>query len=91
MNKLGMMVDISHVSDKTFYDVLATSKAPVIASHSSCRAICTAPRNMTDQMIKDLAAHGGVIQINYQLASSARNIQTLTTSIPNTAKRLTPK
>jgi membrane dipeptidase len=67
MNKLGMMVDISHVADKTFYDVLATSKAPVIASHSSCRAICTAPRNMTDQMIKDLAAHGGVIQINYHV------------------------
>lgn len=67
MNKLGMMVDISHVSDKTFYDVLATSKAPVIASHSSCRAICTAGRNMTDQMIKDLAAHGGVIQINYHI------------------------
>ena len=67
MNKLGMMVDISHVADKTFYDVLATTKAPVIASHSSCRAICTAPRNMTDQMIKDLAAHGGVIQINYHI------------------------
>jgi membrane dipeptidase len=67
MNKLGMMVDISHVSDKTFYDVLAASQAPVIASHSSCRAICTAPRNMTDQMIKDLAAHGGVIQINYHI------------------------
>ncbi len=67
MNKLGMMVDISHVADKTFYDVLATSKAPVIASHSSCRAICTAGRNMTDQMIKDLAAHGGVIQINYHI------------------------
>src|ERR1700729_371980 len=67
MNRLGMMVDISHVADKTFYDVLAASKAPVIASHSSCRAICTAPRNMTDQMIKDLAAHGGVIQINYHI------------------------
>jgi membrane dipeptidase len=67
MNKLGMMVDISHVADKTFYDVLTTSKAPVIASHSSCRAICTAPRNMTDQMIRDLAAHGGVIQINYHI------------------------
>ena len=67
MNKLGIIVDISHVSDKTFYDVLATSKAPVFASHSSCRAICDAPRNMTDQMIKDLAAHGGVIQINYHV------------------------
>ncbi len=67
MNRLGMIVDVSHVSDKTFYDVLATSKAPVFASHSSCRAICDHPRNMTDQMIKDLAAKGGVIQINYHV------------------------
>jgi membrane dipeptidase len=65
MNRLGMIVDISHVSDKTFYDVLATSQAPVIASHSSCRALCDAPRNLTDQMIRDLAARGGVIQINF--------------------------
>ena len=68
MNRLGVMVDISHVSDKTFYDALEVSKAPLIASHSSCRAICDAPRNMTDQMIKDLAAKGGVIQINYHVA-----------------------
>ena len=67
MNKLGVMVDISHVSDKTFYDALETSKAPVFASHSSCRAICDAPRNMTDQMMKDLAAKGGVVQINYHV------------------------
>ena len=67
MNRLGVMVDISHVSDKTFYDVLAVSKAPLIASHSSCRAICDAPRNMTDEMIKALAAKGGVIQINYHI------------------------
>jgi membrane dipeptidase len=67
MNRLGMMVDISHVADKTFYDVLAISEAPVIASHSSCRALCNAPRNMTDQMMKDLAANGGVIQINYHV------------------------
>ena len=67
MNRLGIVVDISHVSDKTFYDALAISKAPIIASHSSCRAICDAPRNMTDQMIKDLAAKGGVIQINYHV------------------------
>lgn len=67
MNRLGMMVDISHVSDKTFYDALETSQAPLIASHSSCRALCDAPRNMTDQMIKDLAAKGGVIQINYHV------------------------
>jgi len=67
MNKLGVMVDISHVSDKTFYDALETSKAPVFASHSSCRAICDVPRNMTDQMMKDLAAKGGVVQINYHV------------------------
>jgi membrane dipeptidase len=67
MNRLGVMVDISHVSDKTFYDALDVSKAPLFASHSSCRAICDAPRNMTDQMMKDLAAKGGVVQINYHV------------------------
>ena len=67
MNRLGVMVDISHVSDKTFYDALGVSKAPPFASHSSCRAICDAPRNMTDQMMKDLAAKGGVVQINYHV------------------------
>jgi len=67
MNRLGVIVDVSHVSDKTFYDVLATSKAPVFASHSSCRAICNAARNMTDDMIRDLAKHGGIIQINYHV------------------------
>jgi membrane dipeptidase len=66
MNRNGMMVDISHVSDKTFYDALEISKAPLIASHSSCRALCDHPRNMTDDMIKALAAKGGVIQINYE-------------------------
>jgi membrane dipeptidase len=65
MNRLGMMVDISHVSDKTFHDVLDVSKAPVIASHSSCRAICDHPRNMTDDMMRELAAKNGVVQINY--------------------------
>jgi membrane dipeptidase len=67
MNRLGVMVDVSHVSDKTFYDALEVSKAPLIASHSSCRAICDAPRNMTDQMMKDLAAKGGVVQITYHV------------------------
>ena len=65
LNKLGIMVDISHVSDKTFWDALEVSKAPMIASHSSCRSISGHPRNMTDEMIKALAAKGGVIQINY--------------------------
>jgi membrane dipeptidase len=67
MNRLGMIVDVSHVSDKTFADVLEVSKAPVFASHSDCRAICDAPRNMTDDMIRALAAKGGVIQINYHV------------------------
>jgi membrane dipeptidase len=67
MNRLGVIVDISHVSDKTFYDALELSEAPLFASHSSCRAICDAPRNMTDQMMKDLAAKGGVVQINYHV------------------------
>jgi membrane dipeptidase len=67
MNRLGVIVDISHVSDKTFYDALEVSKAPLFASHSSCRAICDAQRNMTDQMMKDLAAKGGVVQINYHV------------------------
>src|SRR4029077_10895270 len=66
MNRQGIMVDISHVSDKTFYDALEVSKAPLIASHSSCRALCSHARNMTDDMIKALAAKGGVIQINYE-------------------------
>ena len=65
MNQLGMMVDISHVSDKTFYDTIAATRAPVIASHSSCRALCDAPRDMTDDMIRALAKNGGVIDINF--------------------------
>lgn len=67
MNRLGVMVDVSHVSDKTFYDALEVSEAPLIASHSSCRALCDTPRNMTDDMIRALAAKGGVIQINYHV------------------------
>lgn len=65
MNRLGMIVDISHVSDKTFYDVLAVTTRPVIASHSSCRALSDVPRNMSDDMIRALAKNGGVIGINF--------------------------
>jgi membrane dipeptidase len=63
MNRLGMMVDISHVSDKSFSDVISISKTPVIASHSSCRALCGSPRNLTDDMLLALRQNGGVIQI----------------------------
>jgi membrane dipeptidase len=65
MNRLGMIVDISHVSDKTFWDALEVSKAPIFASHSSCRAISPAPRNMTDEMIAALGKKHGVVEINF--------------------------
>jgi len=68
MNRLGMMVDISHVSDKTFADALEASRSPVIASHSSLRALCDIPRNMNDDMIRALARQGGVVFINFSVA-----------------------
>jgi membrane dipeptidase len=68
MNRLGMMVDVSHVSDQTFFDAIATSSTPVIASHSSCRALAKHPRNLTDEMLQELAKNGGVAHINYYSA-----------------------
>jgi membrane dipeptidase len=68
MNRLGMMVDISHVADKTFYRALVISRAPVIASHSGARALCDAPRNMTDDMLRAVAVNGGVVQVNFYSA-----------------------
>jgi membrane dipeptidase len=65
LNRSGVMVDVSHVADQTFWAALAESRAPILASHSSCRAIAGHPRNLTDEMIKALAAKGGVVQINY--------------------------
>jgi len=65
MNRLGMMVDISHVADKTFWDVIAITKAPVIASHSSARALVDAPRNMTDDMLRAVTKNDGVVQVNF--------------------------
>ena len=67
LNRLGVMVDISHVSDETFEDALAASRAPMIASHSSCRAISNHARNMTDDMLRALAARGGIVMINYHV------------------------
>jgi membrane dipeptidase len=63
MNRIGMLVDVSHISDESFYDVINISKAPVIASHSSCRALCESPRNLNDDMLQALKKNGGVIQI----------------------------
>ncbi len=68
MNRLGMLVDISHVADKTFYDAIAVSKAPLIASHSSARALTNHPRNMTDDMLRAVANNGGVVQVNFYSA-----------------------
>jgi membrane dipeptidase len=68
MNRLGMMVDISHVADSTFYQALELSRAPVIASHSSSRALTNAPRNMTDDMLRALAQKDGVAQVNFYCA-----------------------
>jgi len=63
MNKIGMIVDVSHISDKSFYDVLEVTRAPVIASHSCARAVCDNPRNLSDDMLLKLKENGGVIQL----------------------------
>lgn len=65
MNRIGMLVDVSHISDAAFYDVIRCSRKPVVATHSCCRALSDHPRNMTDDMIRALASEGGVIQINF--------------------------
>jgi len=68
MNRLGMMVDVSHVSDKTFWDAIGATRAPLIASHSSARALTNVPRNMTDDMLRAVAKNGGVVQVNFYAA-----------------------
>jgi membrane dipeptidase len=88
MNRDGIMVDISHTADKTFWDALATSKAPLIASHSSCRALCNMPRNMTDDMIKALAQHGGVIQINYHVGFLSQQYADAVKAKPEVMKKV---
>ena len=65
MNRLGMLVDVSHVSDKTMSDALDVSKAPIIASHSSARALSNVPRNIPDELLKRIAKNGGVVQVNF--------------------------
>jgi membrane dipeptidase len=88
MNRLGMIVDVSHVSDKTFYDALALSKAPIFASHSSCRALCNAARNMTDDMMRDLAKRSGVIQINYHVGFLSQEFRDYENAHPDAEKEI---
>ncbi len=88
MNRDGIMVDISHTADKTFYDAIAVSKAPLIASHSSCRALCSAARDMTDDMIRTLAAHGGVIQINYHVGFLSQEYVDFVKAHPDVMKKM---
>lgn len=80
MNDLGMIVDVSHISDAAFFDVLETTRVPVIASHSSCRALTTHPRNMTDEMLRALAANGGVCMINFFSAFVNQQVATALTA-----------
>lgn len=99
MNRIGMMVDISHVADKTFYDVIAVTRAPVIASHSSARAIANHPRNMSDDMLRAVARNGGVVMVNFydgfldprkaELALRSRTMEDeLRAKYPNDPKRV---
>jgi membrane dipeptidase len=76
MNRLGMIVDVSHVADATLDDVLAVSAAPVIASHSSSRALCDVPRNLSDAQIRAIAARGGVVQVNYYVGFLSKAFDT---------------
>lgn len=88
MNRDGIMVDISHTADKTFWDALEVSKAPLIASHSSCRALCNVPRDMTDDMIKALGEKGGVIQINYHVGFLSQEYADATNAKPDVMQKM---
>ena len=88
MNRLGMIVDVSHVSDKAFQDVMEVSRAPVFASHSSCRALCNASRNLSDEMIKALAAKGGLVQINFHMGFISQPFRDAEKSQPDLEKQI---
>jgi membrane dipeptidase len=68
MNRLGMMIDVSHVSDRTLADTLAFTRAPVLASHSCARALCDSPRNLTDDQLRAIAQNGGAVMVNFYSA-----------------------
>ena len=87
MNRLGMMVDVSHVSDATFYQALLVSQAPVIASHSSSRALTNHPRNMTDDMLRAVAKNGGVVMVNFYSAFIDENYRKASSDPEKTRQR----
>jgi membrane dipeptidase len=86
LNRLGMMIDVSHVADKTFYDTIAVSTVPVLASHSSCRAISNSPRNMSDDMLRALARNGGVVMINFNASFLSEEFRVAPGSVEVTAR-----
>lgn len=89
MNRLGMAVDVSHVSDKAFEDALAASRAPIFASHSCCRALCDSPRNLSDDMMRALAAKGGVVQINFHVAFLSQEFRDAENARPELHQEIT--
>jgi len=88
MNRLGMIADVSHISDKALSDVLEVSEAPVLASHSSCQALCQTPRNLSDTMIKALAARDGVMQINFHMGFLSQKFRDAEKAQPELGKQI---
>jgi membrane dipeptidase len=88
MNRLGMIVDVSHISDKALCDVLEVSEAPVLASHSSCQALCETPRNLSDEMMKALAARNGVMQINFHMGFLSQKFRDAEKAQPELGKQI---
>ena len=88
MNRLGMIVDIAHVSDETFYDVIECSKSPIVSTHSCCRALASHRRNMTDDMLRSLADKGGVMQVNFYPAFLSDYYETKMPSVSDIADHI---
>jgi len=86
MNRLGMIVDVSHVSDRTLRDVLEESRAPVFASHSSCRALCATPRNLPDELIAAIASRGGLVHINFHMGFISQSFRDAEKAQPELGK-----
>ena len=88
MNRLGMIVDIAHVSDETFYDVIGCTKAPIVSTHSCCRALASHRRNMTDDMLRSLADNGGVMQVNFYPAFLSDSYETTMPTVSDIADHI---